>query len=91
MFSEEHRRATACNGLRKNHNRKKKVYFHEIFPFDTCLLIIHNRIKCISLPTIITTSTNLVTIDQCCLFKQFKDVYGSDTAVLHTIITKSGH
>ena len=63
----------------------------KFFLFDTCLLIIHNRIKCVSLPTVITTNTNLVTIYQYCLFKQFKDVYDSDTAVLHTIITKSVH
>ena len=41
------------------------------------------------LPTIITTSANLVSTNQCCLFKQFKDVYGSDTVVLHRIISKS--
>ena len=33
MFSGEQRKATACNGLSKNHNRKKKDYFHEILPF----------------------------------------------------------
>ena len=43
----------------------------------------------LSLPTIITTRANLVITNQYCLFKQFKDVYGSDTAVLHGIISKS--
>ena len=38
-----------------------------------------------SLPTIITTSANLVNINQCYLFKQFKNVYSSDTAVLHDV------
>ena len=42
-----------------------------------------------SLPTIITTSAILARINQCCLFKQFKDVYDSDTAVLHGIISKN--
>ena len=36
----------------------------------------------LSLPTIITTSASLVSTNQCCLFKQFKDVYDSDTARL---------
>ena len=43
----------------------------------------------LSLPTIITTSANLVSTNQCCLFKQFKNVYDSNTAVLHGIISKS--
>ena len=43
----------------------------------------------LSLSTIITTSADLVITNQSCLFKQFKDVYGSDTAVLHGIISKS--
>ena len=43
----------------------------------------------LSLPTIITTGAILARINQCCLFKQFKDVYDSDTAVLHAIISKS--
>ena len=43
----------------------------------------------LSLLTIITTIANLVATSQCCLFKQFKDVYDSDSAVLHGIISKS--
>ena len=61
--------------------------------FDICFLIIHKRIKCshsLSIPRIITTIANLVSTNQCCLFKQFKDVYDSDTAILHGIISKSG-
>ena len=42
-----------------------------------------------SLPTIITTSPNFISINKCCLFKQFKDVYDSDTAILHVIVSKS--
>ena len=41
------------------------------------------------MPTIITTGANLVSINQYCLLKQFKDVYNSDTAVLHGIISKT--
>ena len=43
----------------------------------------------LSLLTIITTSANLVSINQYCLFKQFKDVYNSVTTVLHGIISKN--
>ena len=43
----------------------------------------------LSLLTIITIIANLVSTNQYCLFKQFKDVYDSDTATLHVIISKS--
>ena len=43
----------------------------------------------LSLPTTITTSANLVSTNQCCLFKQFKYVYDSDTAVFHGIVSES--
>ena len=49
IFSGKHRKATACNGLSKNHNRKKKGYSHEISLFDACFLIIYKRIKWVSL------------------------------------------
>ena len=45
--------------------------------------------RLLSLLTIITTSANLVSTNECCLFKQFADVYDSDTAVFHGIIPKS--
>ena len=58
--------------------------------FDACFLIIYISLFITrSLPTIITTSANFVGTNQCCLCKQFKDVYDSDTAVLHGIISKS--
>ena len=58
--------------------------------FDACFLIIYISLFITrSLPTIITTSGNFVSTNQCCLCKQFKDVYDSDTVVLHGIIPKS--
>ena len=45
--------------------------------------------RSLSLPTIITTSANLVSINQYCLFEQFKDVYDSDITVLHGTISNS--
>ena len=58
--------------------------------FDGFFLIIYISlfITC-SLPTIITTSANFVSTNQCFLCKQFKDVYDSETAVLHGINSKS--
>ena len=53
--------------------------------FDACFLIIHKGINCVSL----TPCGNLVSTNKCCLFKQFKDDYDSDTAVWHGIISKS--
>ena len=32
---------------------------------------------------------NFVSINKCCLFQQSKDVYDSDTAILHGIISKN--
>ena len=59
-----------------------------------CLLILVfqlfiKQLNALSLPTIITDNTNLVSTNQCCLFNQSRDVYDSDTAVLHWFISKS--
>ena len=58
-----------------------------------CLLILVfqlfiKQLNALSLPTIITDNTNLVSTNQCCLFNQSRDVYDSDTAVLHWFISK---
>ena len=49
-FSGGHRKVMVCNGLSKNHNRKKKRLFPWHFGlFDACFSIIHKIIKCVSL------------------------------------------
>ena len=59
--------------------------------FNACFLFIRKRIKCIFLTpnNHLHHLSSLVSINEFCLFKQFKDVYDSETVVLHGIISKS--
>ena len=74
MFSEDKRKAMACNAASQTKIiiERRKAISMKFCLFDACFQIIYKGIKCISLPTIVTISANLVNNSQCYLFKQFK-------------------
>ena len=49
MLSGGHRKATVYNGLSKTIIERRKVYIREILLFSCLFLIIHKRVKCVSL------------------------------------------